>query len=504
MKTISTIAALWALLTAATIEAATTPQQRCEAAKHKITGKYAACRENAEASLATTGDMAKYDAAIAKCETKYQITWQTAEQKALDGGGSCTTMGDETLVQDLADQFGDDVAQHLAGGEIAGCPEEPGTCAVGTAATGDVLNGKTFSSSAGVGAIGTMPNNGAASFTPGATAVVVPVGYYSGGQVNGDASLVTSNIRSGVTIFGVSGNSNVVDTSSGTAAAADLRSGTVAWVDGAAVNGTMPNNGAANFTPGATAVPVPAGYYSGGQINTDADLVAANIRTGVNVFGVVGSLAPASQSCGNNLSEGSEVCDGTDLNSKTCASEFPSTPYGTLACSPGCTALITSGCLPRFEAQNVNGNATVFDHQTGLEWVKTDDAGGITDKDNTYSYSAAIFDGAGVPDGTVFDNYLTGLNAMNYGGHNDWRLPGLVTNLLYWTTSREFETIVAPSGNPRIDQSVFGPTQGQPYWSLHGDPWSLEYALALNFGNGSLDERHKTNFHPARAVRGGF
>lgn len=46
--------------------------------------------------------------------------------------------------------------------------------------------------------------------------------------------------------------------------------------------------------------------------------------------------------CGNDIREGTEVCDGTDLNGETCLTQgFAS---GTLACNAGCTAFDTSLC----------------------------------------------------------------------------------------------------------------------------------------------------------------
>ena len=75
--------------------------------------------------------------------------------------------------------------------------------------------------------------------------------------------LVSGNIKSGVNLFGVNGNSNVVDTSSGDAAAGDLLSGKIAWVDGAQVTGTMPNNGAVTLTPATTNQTIAAGYHNG-------------------------------------------------------------------------------------------------------------------------------------------------------------------------------------------------------------------------------------------------
>ena len=78
-----------------------------------------------------------------------------------------------------------------------------------------------------------------------------------------DADLVPGNIRSGVSIFGVSGDPDVVDTSSGDAGAAEILSGKKAWVDGMELTGSMPNKGAMNFTPGSSAQVIPQGYHNG-------------------------------------------------------------------------------------------------------------------------------------------------------------------------------------------------------------------------------------------------
>ena len=47
--------------------------------------------------------------------------------------------------------------------------------------------------------------------------------------------------------------------------------------------------------------------------------------------------------CGNNIREGEEFCDGTDLGGKTCT-DFPDYPGGTLACLADCSGYDTSGC----------------------------------------------------------------------------------------------------------------------------------------------------------------
>lgn len=47
--------------------------------------------------------------------------------------------------------------------------------------------------------------------------------------------------------------------------------------------------------------------------------------------------------CGNNVKDGSEVCDGTDLGGQTCSSQGFS--GGTLACASTCGSFDTSGCF---------------------------------------------------------------------------------------------------------------------------------------------------------------
>ncbi len=68
-----------------------------------------------------------------------------------------------------------------------------------------------------------MPNNGAVTMTPGDANQTVAAGYHDGsGTVEGDADLVSTNIRSTANIFGVAGNSNVVNTSTGDVVPGDI------------------------------------------------------------------------------------------------------------------------------------------------------------------------------------------------------------------------------------------------------------------------------------------
>lgn len=305
VRTFTVLAVCLMLAGAGTAQAAPTAAQKCQASKNAAAGKYAACRERAEAKLASTGNTAAFDAAIAKCETRYQTAWNKAEQKAVDAGSSCTTTNDQTVVQGVTDDFTDSVAQYLGGAAFPDCPGNLATCNsdlttcngnlstcnAGTAAAADVLSGKTFSSGAGLGIAGTMPNNGAVTLTPTTTDQAIAAGYHNGsGKCAGDPDLVSGNIKSGVNLFGINGDPNVVNTNSGDAVAGDLLSGKIAWVSGAQVTGAMPNNGAVTVTPGTVDQAIAAGYHNGsGKVVGDADLVSGNIRSGVNLFGVTGS-----------------------------------------------------------------------------------------------------------------------------------------------------------------------------------------------------------------------
>ena len=113
-----------------------------------------------------------------------------------------------------------------------------------SAASGDILQGKTAFGSAG-SISGSMTNNGGlqGGISTADGHYTIPAGYTSGGTVSitaaEQAKLVTGNIRSGVTILGVAGKSSVVETSDATATAATIFSGATAYVNGSKITGEM-------------------------------------------------------------------------------------------------------------------------------------------------------------------------------------------------------------------------------------------------------------------------
>jgi hypothetical protein len=192
------------------------------------------------------------------------------------------------------------------------------------------------------------------------------------------------------------------------------------------------------------------------------------------------------------------------------------------------------------------GDGTIQDSCTGLQWEKKSNAPGLNNVNNLYDWAgccggpcdgtnycqpnaAAAATCASMADGgnpiggcntcasgtcevgfgpgavtTVWD-WLNQLNAANFAGHNDWRLPSENGNNLMFPMPRELETLVLspePCGvSPCID-SIFGPTAAGFYWSatiLSADPG---FVLGVSFSTASgLSNGTEGDDEYVRAVR---
>lgn len=140
------------------------------------------------------------------------------------------------------------------------------------------------------------------------------------------------------------------NTQDATATAAEILSGKTAYNKGNKITGEMKNNGAVagKITTKAGKYTVPQGYHDGsGTVEIDsteqAKIIATNIRQGVTILGVAGSMS------------GSE---GVKAQSKTAT---PSTAQQVILPDAGYTHLaqVTVAAIPYSESDNSAGGKTV-------------------------------------------------------------------------------------------------------------------------------------------------
>ena len=565
-------------------------------AKNKLTGKYAACRQSAEARAIKSGVSADYS----KCDDKFQGSWQKAEDRASAGGGACPDEPlDPNAMQSFIGANSGAIATALNGGPLpedatacnadlatctgdlstcngsletcnasnATCTTSLATCNAGTAVAADVLSSKTFSSAGGLGVAGTMANVGQQNVTPGVAAATITQGYHDGtGTVAGDADLVAASIKTGVNLFGVDGN---VIQASGDAVDAEVLSSKTFSNAGGAGTGTMTNVGQQNVIPGTAAVTIMPGYHDGtGAVAGDADLVAGSIKTGVNLFGVDGNVIQASGNAvaaevlstktfsnaggagtgamtnvgQQNVTPGTAavtitqgyhngtgtVAGDTDLvagNIKSGVNLFgvagtlsvptslsllktgqtlcDTTGAGVMGACPG-TPAGQDGSLQKGTTRSYTNNSdgTITDNVTSLMWENLcdqDPPGGTCptahDTDTTYSWVDAF-------------TKVAAMNTANYAGHNDWRLPNV----------SELQSL-ADYGGDGVDAAIdvkfrtgctapcsgtsCSCTQAGYYWTSTSYGPAPVNAWAVYFYDGRSYTNGKGGVFYVRAVRGG-
>ena len=159
-----------------------------------------------------------------------------------------------------------------------------------TATAADTLTGKVFVTSDGKVTTGTMANNGAVTkaLDAATTSYTIPKGYHSGaGKVSVTVETKeitptkaaqkivpsTGKLLSKVSVAAIP--NNYVDTGDADAAAANILDSKTAYVNGAKVVGTMPNNGSVTTSMDGlttTSVTISAGYTSGGTVSLTSDI----------------------------------------------------------------------------------------------------------------------------------------------------------------------------------------------------------------------------------------
>ncbi len=244
---------------------------------------------------------------------------------------------------------------------------------------------------------GTMPiHSPPITITPGTAAQAIPEGYHDGnGTVAGDGQLIPSNIKKNVTVFGVTGTF----TDSGDAVASDLKAGKKVWVDGEEITGTMPTR---VLSPDSMAVE--SGYYESTTLNgVDTDLAAGNIKSGVNMFGVAGTMTSIQRTGENRcvFDPDPSIAGGWAWD-EDCSLSHP----------PGLDGELQKGTewpVPRFIN---NGDGTVTDKLTGLIWLKDANCAGMKTWPEALNFVAELSAGGGC-------------GLTDTSGTGEWRLPNI-------------------------------------------------------------------------------
>jgi hypothetical protein len=261
-----------------------------------------------------------------------------------------------------------------------------------------------------------------------------------------------------------------------------------------------------NFSIGPVSVDLQAALID----SAGADVASSSITvTGVR-FTDVQTLADATP-----LTSSGKVVFGTTspLADNSNLLGLMSQSLGTFAVGQGLPGYFAKQDESRFVD---NGDGTVTDRETGLQWEqKVAGAAGQNlddphDVDNVYTWGNAA-----TPNGSAFTDFLTKLNGGvtgvgncvvngtaqtgGFAGHCDWRLPTLA----------ELRTIVdtsvsgCGSGSPCL-APTFGPTQASFYWTASTSAADAQFALTVQFEDGTEPSANKSGGGAfARAVRGG-
>lgn len=206
------------------------------------------------------------------------------------------------------------------------------------------------------------------------------------------------------------------------------------------------------------------------------------------------------------------------------------------------TSTLHVGCL-----YDDTDGVTVYDTCNGLQWEKKTAGAGLRQVTNRYSWagccngtcattadlcqpnaSAAAACAAGADGGTtgcntcsvgtcVVDalaegavttvwNWLAQLNASNFAGHADWRLPSEGGRNTPSTGTSELEALLrapAPCGTNPCVESIVGPTSSGAYWSASTATAAIANAWGVSFVDGTVAQGDKrtASGRYVRAVR---
>jgi hypothetical protein len=261
--------------------------------------------------------------------------------------------------------------------------------------------------------------------------------------LDNNAGAVTGNVLSGKTFWGLKAGS---------------------WGN---QSGSMPNNGAISLTPGTTDQAIANGYHDGsGKIIGDADLVSANIKAGINLFGIDGNAAVVNTASGNATA-------GELLHDRTAwvnGQEVTGTRVGGVVLTAG-------GSFSPGKRWYDNADGTITDMTTGLIWLKS------------VSTSVRTFTAT---DSSLLDcvwytsNLINGTSGLSDGSqYGDWRLP----------TLREMQSLrTGPEAIGAGSYQGFSVSDASAYWTYTHSSNDYRKVQTFNISTGAVVSESKNTF----------
>jgi hypothetical protein len=141
-----------------------------------------------------------------------------------------------------------------------------------------------------------------------------------------------------------------------------------------------------------------------------------------------------------------------------------------------------------------NGDGTITDNNTGLTWEKKSLDGTIHDENTIYTWTDAVA------------VHVSGLNALAFGGHSDWRLPNvreLQSILNYESFGPAVSAVFHTGCVAGCAISACSCTASSNYWSSTSFSPDPAFAWFVDFSGATVNRDGKLQANRVRAVRGG-
>ena len=227
--------------------------------------------------------------------------------------------------------------------------------------------------------------------------------------------------------------------------------------------------------------------------------------------------------CESDLTQAQDELESCNTDLSTCNSELDTCSADLAACEaesqsfpgdgyPNPDAFGVSGHGPALDYTD-NGDGTFTDNNTKFMWEIKDDAGGVHDVDNNYTWTDTTDGEFTDPDGTLFTDFLEKLNnrcdgdettactsnadCVNIGnglcghaGYRDWCIP----NIKQLQSIVNYSKFIPASSFPGLTAAPF-------YWSATTIVFSTDEAWGVSFDSGNVSLGNKFGTARARGVR---